>query len=99
MSVTENFRDYFVYSSFTVYTDNNPLVYLQLSSKLSAFKQCLVSGLAVFHFEIKYRCGKGNANADALFRKSCGKNNTGLLISYSCSFDPISSDVPQLKKL
>ena len=50
-SVTEKFRDYLVYSNFTVYTDNNPLVYLQ-SSKLSAYEQRWVSQLALFNFEI-----------------------------------------------
>ena len=54
-SVTNKFRDYSVYSSFTVhvYTDNYPLVYLE-NSKLSAYEQRWVSQLALFNFEIKY---------------------------------------------
>ena len=34
-AVTKKFRDYLLGSKFTVYTDNNPLVYVQ-TSKLGA---------------------------------------------------------------
>jgi hypothetical protein len=52
-----------------VYTDNNPLKYLS-SAKLGAYEQKWASQLADFNFEIKYRPGKHNANADALSRLS-----------------------------
>jgi hypothetical protein len=50
-----------------VYTDNDPLKYLS-SAKLGAYKQKWASQLADFNFEIKYRPGKQNANANALSR-------------------------------
>ncbi|CAB4010089.1 Transposon Ty3-I Gag-Pol poly, partial [Paramuricea clavata] len=54
-------------SNFTVYTDNNPLKYLQ-TAKLGAVEQRWASQLASFKFDIVYRSGKSNANADALSR-------------------------------
>ncbi|CAG2220738.1 Retrovirus-related Pol polyprotein from transposon 17.6 [Mytilus edulis] len=67
-AITEKFRDYLLGSKFTVFTDNNPLCYLQ-TSKLSAHEQRWLSKLAVFNFEVKYRQArqaKHNNNADAL---------------------------------
>ncbi|VDI51591.1 Hypothetical predicted protein [Mytilus galloprovincialis] len=66
-AITEKFRDYLLGSKFTVFTDNNPLCYLQ-TSKLSAHEQRWLSKLAVFNFEVKYRQAKHNNNADALSR-------------------------------
>ena len=64
-AVTEKFRDYLLGSKFTVYTDNNPLVYIQ-TSKLGASQICWLSELALFDFNIIYRSGKSNQAADAL---------------------------------
>ncbi|XP_041935239.1 uncharacterized protein LOC121697664 [Alosa sapidissima] len=66
-AVTEKFREYLLGHKFTVYTDNNPLSYLQ-SAKLAAVEQRWVSQLALFDYEIKYRPGTANRNADALSR-------------------------------
>ena len=49
-------------------TDSNPLTYLVTSSKLSPTDHRWLSSLAVFHFEISYRCGKANGDADGLSR-------------------------------
>lgn len=68
-AVTEKFRDYLYYStSFTVYTDNNPLTYILSSPKLSAVGHRWVAELADFNFNIKYRPGKSNSDADVLSR-------------------------------
>ena len=67
-AVTDKFREYLISSSFTVFTDNNPLTYLQSKCKLKAVEQRWVSELASFHFNIKYRAGRHNDNADALSR-------------------------------
>ena len=64
-AVTEKFRDYLLGSKFTVYTDNNPLAYIQ-TSKLGASQICWLSELALFNFNIIYRSGKSNQAADAL---------------------------------
>ena len=66
-AVTEKFRDYLYYSTFfTVYTDNNPLTYILSSAKLSAAGHRWVAELADFNFNIKYRPGKCNVDADVL---------------------------------
>ena len=64
-AVTEKFRDYLLGSKFTVYTDNNPLAYIQ-TSKLGASQIHWLSELALFDFNIIYRLGKSNKAADAL---------------------------------
>lgn len=66
-SITEKFREYLLGARFTVFTDNNPLSYLQ-TAKLGAVEQRWASQLALFDFEIKYRRGTMNRNADALSR-------------------------------
>ena len=63
--VTKKFRDYLLGSKFTIYTDNNPLAYVQ-TSQLGASQICWLSELALFDFNIIYRSGKTNQAADAL---------------------------------
>lgn len=67
-AVAEKFREYLLSSEFVVYTDNNPLTYLQSKSKLKAVEQRWAAELASFNFKIEYRAGKHNTNADALSR-------------------------------
>ena len=66
-SVCEKFKDYLLGSKFTVYTDNNPLVYVK-TSKLGAAQIRWLSELALYDFDIVYRTGKSNVVADALSR-------------------------------
>ena len=58
-SVTEKFRDYLLGSKFVVFTDNNPLSYIQ-TAKLGATEMRWVSQLAQFNFTVKFRSGKVN---------------------------------------
>ena len=74
-AVAEKFREYLIASTFTVYTDNNPLTYMQSKCKLKAVEQRWVSELASFNFSIKYRAGKHNQNADALSRMTSSKED------------------------
>lgn len=74
-AVTEKFRDYLLGSRFVVYTDSNPLSYLQ-TAKLGATEMRWASQLAQFNFEVKFRSGKSNRNADALSRKPIPKSRT-----------------------
>ncbi len=68
-SVTEAFRDYLYYADhFTAFTDNNPLTYILTVPKLDATGQRWVAELADFRFDIKYKPGKHNIEADALSR-------------------------------
>ena len=52
-AVTKKFRDYLLGLKFTVYTDNNPLAYIQ-TSKLGASQICWLRKLALFNFNIIY---------------------------------------------
>ena len=86
-AVTEKFRDYLLGSKFTVYTDNNPLAYIQ-TSKLDESQIHWLSELALFDFNIIYRSGKTNQAADAL--SMCPEPNCKLESdSDSNSDDPV----------
>ena len=67
-AISEKFREYLLGHQFTVYSDNNPLSYIQTTAKLAAVEQRWASQLAHFNFDIKYRPGPRNRNADALSR-------------------------------
>ena len=68
-SITEQFRDYLYYSpKFVVYTDNSPLTYVLSTAKLNATGLRGVGELSDFNFEVKYRPGKVNIDADTLSR-------------------------------
>ena len=67
-AVTEKFQDYLYGHDFVVFTDNNPLTYILSSAKLDATGHRWVAALAAFNFNILYRPGKSNADADALSR-------------------------------
>ena len=55
-SVCEKFKDYLLGSKFTVFTDNNPLVYVK-TSKLGAAQIHWLSELALYDFDIVYQKG------------------------------------------
>ena len=67
-AATEKFRDYLYGSKFHVVTDSNPLTYLVISAKLSPTDYRWLSSLVAFDFDISYRCGKANGDADGLSR-------------------------------
>lgn len=68
-AVCEKFRDYLFYAPhFTVYTDNNPLTYAMSTAKLNAVGHRWVGELSDFRFDVKYRPGKVNIDADTLSR-------------------------------
>ncbi|XP_062844567.1 retrovirus-related Pol polyprotein from transposon 412 [Trichomycterus rosablanca] len=67
-AITEKFREYLLGQKCLVYTDNNPLSHLT-SAKLGAVEHRWAAQLASFDFELKYRSGKSNRNADALSRQ------------------------------
>ena len=64
-SVCKKFKDYLLGSKFTVFTDNNPLVYVK-TSKLGAAQIHWLSKLALYNFDIVYQTGRSNLIADAL---------------------------------
>ena len=64
----KKFKDYLLGSKFTVFTDNNPLVYVK-TSKLGAAQIRWLSELALYDFDIVYRTGRSNLVADTLSRR------------------------------
>ncbi len=69
-SIIEKFHDYrYLFGSSSVAcTDNNPLTYIMTSAKLDATGQRWAAQLANYDFQIKYRSGKANIDADLLSR-------------------------------
>ena len=67
-AVTEKFSDYLQGTHFIVYTDNNPLTHILTSPKLDATGQRWAAALGTYNFEIRYRPGVKNGDADALSR-------------------------------
>ena len=92
-AVTEKFREYLLGAKFIVFTDNNPLSYLK-SAKLGATEMRWASQLAQFDFQIKYRSGRSNSNADALSRHKNHAEETLQEVTHSTAMHdvhPISS--------
>ena len=56
-----------------VYTDNNLLMYVLMTTKLDAMGHRWVAGLANYNFHLHYQSGKTNVEADALSRIDLGK--------------------------
>lgn len=66
----EKFKDYLYGQTFKVFTDNNPLTYVLTTTHLDATSQqwIAIANLASFNFDIIYRPGKSNNDADSLSR-------------------------------
>ena len=67
-AVTEQFHDYLFGNKFIVYTENNPLTYVTSTAKLDATGHRWLAALISYEFELKYKPGKLNVDADALSR-------------------------------
>jgi hypothetical protein len=67
-AVTEQFHEYLYGAKCTVYTDNNPLTYILTTAQLDATGHRWLANLAAYQFDIKYKPGKSNADADGLSR-------------------------------
>ena len=64
-AVTEKYRDYLLGSKFTIYTDNNPLAYVQIC-KLGVSQIHWLRELALYDYNIIYRLSRTNEATDAL---------------------------------
>ena len=84
-AVTEKFKDYLWGAVFKVYTDNRPLTHLQ-SATLGATEQRWAAQLANFNFELCYRPGSTNQNADTLSRLPTDVNSN--VVGAESSFHP-----------
>ena len=67
-AVSDKFHDYLYGAKFTVKTDNNPLTYVLTTAKLDALGHRWVAALSGYNFDIVYRSGAQNRDADALSR-------------------------------
>lgn len=67
-AVVDKFHDYLYGARFTVRTDNNPMTYVLTTAKLSAVGHRWLAALSTYEFDIKYRPGKHNIDADLLSR-------------------------------
>lgn len=68
-AVCEKFCDYLYGADFSVLTDNNPLTYVLTSAKLDATGHRWLAALSTFRFNIKYRAGHADGDADGLSRR------------------------------
>lgn len=84
-AMMEKFREYLLGHKCVVFTDNNPLSYLQ-TAKLGASEYRWAAQLAAFDFDIKYRSGRSNRNADALSRQYLSGSST---VSHSLPGTPV----------
>ena len=81
-SVCDKFSDYLGHgSTFSVYTDNNPLTYVMSTAKLNATGMRWVGELSEYNFTLHYRPGKNSADADGLSRNplSCEEPSIEIL--------------------
>lgn len=67
-AVVDKFHDYLYGARFTVHTDNNPLTYVLTTAKLNAVGHRWLAALPMCDFDVKYRPGRHNIDADLLSR-------------------------------
>ena len=84
-SICDKFKDYLYGQRFTVLTDNNPVTYVLTTAKIDATGHRWLAALSFFNFDIKYRPGKNNADADALSRLPAVHDSEGCTITASPS--------------
>lgn len=68
-AVTEKFHDYLYGQKFEVFTDNNPLTYVLTTAKLDATGHRWLAALGAYEFDVIYRPGTSNGDADGLSRR------------------------------
>ena len=92
-AVTEKFADYLYKIPFTVLMDSNPLTYLLTTAKLDAASYRWLSALSTFSFQLQYRAGKRNIDADGLSRrpqaepvKSLRRKRSEFVSSYTTTY-------------
>ena len=74
-AVCDRFHEYLYAGKFDVYTDNNPLTYINTTAKLDAVGQRWVAALASYKFDMHYQTGKTNTAADALSHIKLAQEN------------------------
>lgn len=67
-AVVDKFHDYLYGAKFTVRTDNNPLTYVLTTARLNATGHRWLAALSTYDFNIRYKPGRENIDADLLSR-------------------------------
>ena len=83
-AVCDRFHEYVYGSEFDVYTDNNPLTYINRTAKLDAVGQRWVAALASYMFNMHYQTGKTNTATDALSHIKWAEENCNQCIPARC---------------
>ena len=89
-------KDYLYGQRFTILTDNNPVTYVLTTAKLDATGHRWLAALSTFNFNIKYRPGKNNADADALSRLQAVHDSEGCTITSESVQAICDSMIPNL---
>lgn len=84
-AITEKFSNYLISGKFTVFTDNNPLTYILTTARVDATGQRWVAALSDFNFDIVYRSGNKNVDADVLSRYPFHEVQTYLTAKDKCT--------------
>ena len=69
-AAVKKIHEYLYGLAFDMYTDNNPLTYIFTTAKLDAASHHWVASLATYNFQLHYKAGKANIDADTLLRVS-----------------------------
>ena len=69
-TVVDKFHEYLYGLTFDIYTNNNPLMYILTTANLDTMSHCQEDSLENYNFQLYYRAGKTNINADDLLRVS-----------------------------
>jgi hypothetical protein len=89
-AVSDKFHDYLYGHKFGVHTDNNPLTYVMITANLDATGHRWVADLASDDFNIRYRAGSQNTDADALSRIASNIHLESSLITALCQYHQVS---------
>ena len=93
-AITSKFHDYLYGTKFEVFTDNNPMTYVMQKAKLDAASHRWVAALEAYDFQIKYRPGKMNGDADGLSRIPQHKDDNYCEVSTDCLKALCLSQIP-----
>jgi len=99
-AVTDKLKDYLYGTNFTVLTDNNPMTYVLTTAKLDATGHRWLAALAAYDFNIQYRPGKSNGDADGLSRLPITNDSVRAICqsTYSTPFAECLAVTPDLVK-
>lgn len=72
----DKFHNYLYGARFTVQTDNNRLTYVFTTAKLNAVGHRWLAALSTYDFDVQYRAGRHNTDADLHSRNFPDDDNT-----------------------